>query len=200
MAQRAPSRAPAGAPAPVPKANGTYAAASDGTRPLARPLDEFEWLRTLNDYRAMAGLGLVREDPAFSAGDFAHARYLVKNAGSRSEAMAMGAEVHNERPDKLWYSDAGLRAARSGDIDQWWGRGHPPPGWAIDHWVASTWHRLALLNPRLNEVGYGEFCEHGTCAAVLDVLSGSGAVRFAPAAAPGPVRFPPRVPPSISTR
>ncbi|HEY2105133.1 MAG TPA: FHA domain-containing protein [Candidatus Binataceae bacterium] len=194
VAQGAPARAPAGAPATVPKAKGTYAAATDGTRPLARPLDEFEWLRTLNDYRAMAGLAVVREDPAFSASDFAHARYLVKNAGSPRAAMAMGAEVHSERPDKPWYSEAGLRAARSGDIDQWFGMGritHPPPGWAIDHWVASTWHRLALLNPRLNEVGYGEFCENGACAAVLDVLNGIGAARFAPAAAPGPVRFPP---------
>jgi uncharacterized protein YkwD len=197
VAQGAPARAPAGAPAPA-KANGTYAAASDGARPpghpSARPLDESEWLRTLNDYRAMAGLGLVREDPSFSASDFAHARYLVKNAGSPREAMAMGAEVHNEKPGKPWYSEAGLRAARSGDIDQWWGMGrtkHPPPGWAIDHWVASTWHRLALLNPRLNNVGYGEFCESGACAAVLDVINGIGAARFAPAAAPGPVRFPP---------
>lgn len=182
-----------GAPAPS-KANGTYAAASDGTRAAARSPDESEWLRTLNDYRAMAGLALVHENPAFSAGDFAHARYLVKNAGSPREAMAMGAQVHNEKRDKPWYSEAGLRAARSGDIDQWWGMGrtaHPPPGWAIDHWVASTWHRLALLNPRLNEVGYGEYCEHGACAAVLDVLNGIAAARFAPAAAPGPVRFPP---------
>ncbi len=194
VAQSAPARAGTGAPAPALKANGTYAAASDDTRPPARPLDEFEWLRTLNDYRAMAGVAVAREDPAFSASDFAHARYLVKNAGSPREAMAMGAEVHSEKPGKPWYSEAGLRAARSGDIDQWWGRGrtaHPSPGWAIDHWVASTWHRLALLNPRLNEVGYGEFCENGACAAVLDVLSGLGAARFAPAAAAGPVRFPP---------
>lgn len=193
----APEPAAQNSPAAAPKSNETAAKVEEEgaeAHAAARPLDESEWLRTLNDYRATAGLAGVREDPAFSAGDFAHARYLVKNAASPAAGMAMGAEVHSEQRHNQWFSPAGLRAARSGDIDQWWGLGsdaHPPPGWAIDHWIASTWHRLALLNPRLNDVGYGEYCENGACAAVLDVLNGIGPARFAPAAASGPVRFPP---------
>jgi FHA domain-containing protein/cysteine-rich secretory family protein len=152
------------------------------------------WLRAVNEYRAMAGQPAVHENPVLSAGDFAHARYLVKNVGSPALGKTEGADAHNEQRGNRWFSSEGLRAARSGDIDQWWDanpRSHPPPNWAIEHWVASTWHRMAILNPRLSDVGYGEYCEHGACAAVLDVLGGLGAARLTPADAPAPVFFPP---------
>jgi hypothetical protein len=136
----------------------------------------------------------VTEDPALSAGGLAHSRYLVKNSGSLIKAGALGAELHNEDPGKPWYSPAGLHAARSGDVEQWWSPmpgSHPPPGWAIDGWIASTWHRMAILNPQLHQVGYGEYCENGACAAVLDVLSRLGANGLVPARAPAPIKFPP---------
>jgi len=148
----------------------------------------------LNRYRAEVGVPIVRENPALSVGDLAHARYLVTNAPSWSVARSAGAEVHNEEPDKPGYSVEGQRAGRAADIDQWYGLGsetHPPQGWAIEHWIASTWHRMALLNPRLSDVGYGEYCAKGACAAVLDVLHGLGRAGLTPAAAPAPVYFPP---------
>jgi hypothetical protein len=154
-----------------------------------------KWLATLNNYRAMAGLAPLSEDPELSVGDFAHARYVVKNSGSLAKAEAMGAEIHTEEPGKPLYSVEGLRAARAGDIEQWWGplpSSQPPPAWAIDEWIASTWHRLWLLNPHLREVGYGEYCEHGACAAVLDVLTRLGRTGFVTAGASAPVQFPPQ--------
>ncbi|SRR5579875_781164 len=162
-------------------------------QPPTRSANEPNWLKTLNDYRQMAGLAPVREDPALSAGALAHARYLVKNEGPPIKAQMLGAELHTEDPRKPWFSPAGLRAARSGDVEQWWGPlpgSHPPPGWAIDEWVASTWHRMAILNPQLRQVGYGDFCEKGACAAVLDVLSSLGRAALVPARTPRPISFP----------
>jgi hypothetical protein len=161
--------------------------------PQTRSAVEPAWLKTLNDYREMAGLAPVHEDPALSVGGFNHARYLVKNEGPLTKAATLGAELHTEDPAKPWYTAAGLRAARSGDVEQWWGTlpgARPPAGWAIDEWMASTWHRLAILNPRLRQVGYGEFCENGACSAVLDILSSLGQKVLVPARAPQPIKFP----------
>lgn len=201
----APSAAPPSEHAPAPGAEGVAPSATkkDGASAVA-PEGEGAasalgtsgvpaWLRTLNSYRAMAGLAAVREDRALSSGGLAHARYLVKNGGSIAKA-AMGADVHNEEPGNPWYSTEGLHAATSGDVEQWWGTNRtsrPPPAWAIDQWIGSTWHRLAILNPRLQRVGYGEYCERGACAAVLDVLSGLGAAGFTRADVAAPIQFPP---------
>jgi uncharacterized protein YkwD len=189
-------KSPRGAIAPVPEAKGTVEPAPEvlspePAGPTAERTDEEGWLKVLNGYRAMAGLEAVREDSILSAGGFKHARYLVKNNGPGG---GLGAGMHTEDRGKPWYSDEGLRAARSSDIEQWWGsraRSRPTSGWAIDEWMASTWHRMAILNPRLREVGYGEYCENGACVAVLDVLSRLGASGFAPAAVPAPIAFPP---------
>jgi hypothetical protein len=142
----------------------------------------------------MAGLTPVQDDAALSAGGLAHARYLVKNSAAMIRNGSLGAEMHSEQPGAPWFSPEGLRAARAGDIEQWWGphpSSRPPSGWAINEWIASTWHRLWILNPRLRQVGYAEYCENGACVAVLDVLSRLGRQGFAPAAEPEQVQFPP---------
>lgn len=190
--------------APVAAADGASAArrpvsATDAeVNPGAKPVPEVGktsgWLKTLNHYRALSGLEPVHEDTPLSAGGFAHARYLVKNSSALIKAGMLGPAMHTEEPARPWYSVEGLRAGRSGDVEQWWGPtpgSRPPSGWAIDEWIASTWHRMWILNPRLREVGYGEYCENGTCVAVLDVLSRLSRGGFAPAAAPAPVQFPP---------
>jgi len=189
----------AAAPAPVAEGKGAPGAAPEEKTAVVVPSapsgDETEWLTILNNYRAMAGLPAEREDPALSNGAFAHARYLVKNGGTLRTAMAKGVEIHNEESGNPYFRPEGQRAARAGDIEQWWGplpTSRPPPGWAVDQWVASTWHRLEILNPRLHGVGYGEFCERGQCAAVLDVLSGLGKGALTPASAPAPIQFPPQ--------
>ncbi len=190
-AEHPPVRAADSEDASAPMAEERHAAAE----PEVSPHGNREWLTRINNYRVMAGLAAVREDPALSTGGFAHSRYLVKNSGPLIKAGTLGAELHNEEPGRPWYSAEGLRAARSGDVEQWWGSipgSRPPPGWAIDEWFASTWHRMAILNPRLHKVGYGEYCENGACAAVLDVLSGLEAGGFAPASAPAAVQFPPQ--------
>jgi len=194
-AKSEPASPPGMAAGPSSKKQQTPATAENGAPVQARSESEPLWLKKLNDYRVMAGLAPVREDPELSTGDFAHARYLVKNSGPLIKAGTLGEELHNEDPHKPWYSAAGRRAARSGDVGQWWGSipgASPPAGWAIDGWIASTWHRMAILNPHLRQVGYGEFCEDGACAAVLDVLSRLDRNPLASGHAPAPIQFPPR--------
>ncbi len=176
-----------GAPGVAPEGEGAAPASTESGGGPA-------WLRAVNHYRTMSGLPAVGVDRTLSAGSLAHARYLVKNGGSVEKAAMLGAEIHNEEPGNPWYSAEGLHAAQSGDVEQWWGTSptaRPPMTWAIDQWVGSTWHRMAILNPRLREVGYGEYCERGACAAVLDVLSRLGGAGFTRADAPAPIQFPP---------
>ena len=194
MASPPAPRADAGAEAPPRGGAGSMVEKSAPPEPAGAPADDEGWLKILNRYRAMAGLAAVRDDAALSAGGFAHARYLVKNSTALIKSGSLGAEMHTEQRGAPWYSAEGLRAAQAGDIEQWWGphpSSRPAFGWAIDEWIASTWHRMWILNPRLRQVGYGEYCENGACVAVLDVLSRLGRDGFAPAAEPDAVQFPP---------
>jgi uncharacterized protein YkwD len=183
---------PAASPMGAPVAEIPPAAARDES--ASESADGQGWLRELNKYRAMAGLLPVRADPELSAGGFAHARYLVKNRAAMVRAGRIGVQMHSEDRDNRWYSPQGLRAARSGDVEEWsipHGAGTPPPGWAITQWVGSAWHRLWILNPALRQVGYGQYCEGGFCVAVLDVLSSLRKAGLTPAAARAPIEFPP---------
>jgi uncharacterized protein YkwD len=195
---RAPKPAPSAGDGSEP-APPNPASLADGMRAPAEPaaatsVDEEGWLKILNRYRAMAGLAAVRDDAALSAGGFAHARYLVKNSAALIKSNALGAQMHTEDRGAPWYSVEGMRAAQAGDIEQWWGphpSSRPRFGWAIDEWIGSTWHRMWILNPRLRDVGYGEYCENGACVAVLDVLSRLERDGFTPAAEPAAIEFPP---------
>ncbi len=47
------------------------------------------------------------------------------------------------------------------------------PSWAIENWITGPFHRMWLLNPALHQVGYGQYCEKGICAAALNIHSGA---------------------------
>jgi uncharacterized protein YkwD len=198
--QSAAPRSPAPASSPAPAANAperaANATAEEGGASVSEkePGETARWLDSINRYRAMAGLKPVREDPSLSEGGLAHARYLVKNNAAHIKSGKLGAEIHTEDRRNPLYSREGIRAARAGDIEQWWGSAstsRPAPGWAIDQLMDSTWHRMWILNPRLHEVGYGDYCEGGACVAVLDVLSRLGRGAFTPPVEIDPIGFPP---------
>jgi pSer/pThr/pTyr-binding forkhead associated (FHA) protein len=179
--------------APEPSASGA-AAEAGATAADAVGSGAPGWLRAINRYRDMARLKPVSDDPALNAGGLAHSRYLVKNNAGSIKSGTLGAEMHSEDRHNPWYSREGMRAARAGDIEQWWGplaSSRPAPGWAIDEWMASTWHRMWILNPRLQQVGYGDYCENGACVAVLDVLSRLGRGAFTRPVEIDPIEFPP---------
>ncbi len=151
------------------------------------------WLAWLNHYRVDVQVPPVNEDPALSAGDEAHARYLVANYGDAiARGEHPGGEIHSEKPGMLAYSEAGLKAASASDVAQW--AGHGGAGFtaetAIDGWMSIPFHRLPLLNPRLKRAGYGQFCGSGNCAAALNVLTDPDPIHPFSTLFKDPIEFP----------
>jgi hypothetical protein len=151
------------------------------------------WLEPLNHYRVMAGLRTVEPDPALSAADASHARYLVENFADRIKAETLGIEAHTEDPAKADYSPAGAKAAAASDVEE--GYSHRDewltPSAAIAGWISVPLHRLWLLNPNLLRAGYGQYCHAGVCVGALDVGTDINPVREAIAPYPQAIRFPP---------
>ncbi|MFZ0890219.1 MAG: CAP domain-containing protein [Candidatus Binataceae bacterium] len=131
----------------------------------AMPRQSKEWLARLNAYRQTAGLSAIKEDSPLSNGDFKHSRYLVKN---QMVDPGLGARMHDEDPDNPWYTPEGRQAGQTSDVI--------PPSRAglsddeaIDGWLSAPFHALPMLDPDLQQAGYGSFCENGLCAATLNV-------------------------------
>jgi len=126
------------------------------------------WLDRVNFWRALAGLTTVSNDQNLSAAAENHSRYLVKHGleGKLKELDAGGA--HNEDPSDPWYTTSGLGAAKNADVDPPC-RGCPSlsASQEIDGFIAIPFHRLAILDPDLENVGYGSHTEGGLAAAVL---------------------------------
>jgi hypothetical protein len=146
------------------------------------------WLGKLNEYRQTAGLGAVNEVEAFSKGDANHARYLVVNKAAMIRSGNIDASIHEEDPSKPFFTPEGKTAGAASDIDAVFT--DPPessnPSWAIENWMTGPFHRMWLLNPALHQVGYGQYCEKGICAAALNIHGGvDGTAGVTP-----PVMFP----------
>jgi uncharacterized protein YkwD len=122
------------------------------------------WLARFNAYREGAGLKPAKENRGYSDGDLKHAKYLVKNRKN----VAFGQEMHNEDPAAPYYTAEGLEAARTSDVIPAGPAPYDDEG-AIDIWLSGPFHALPMLDPDLEEVGYGRYCEEGECAAALRV-------------------------------
>lgn len=132
--------------------------------PPAEPPPTSDWLRYVNYHRALARLGPVTENPTWSEGDRQHACYMVQNdyvGHSQNTALpcasadgAAAAEQSNVRATT--YLDA-------------------PDSAAVDYWMQTPFHSVAILDADLGEVGFGSFREAGSgwqYAAALDVGRG----------------------------
>ncbi|MDO8433062.1 MAG: FHA domain-containing protein [Candidatus Binatus sp.] len=181
------------APSSEPAENPETAVAQP--EPTSVPLaDQPAWLARLNYYRAMLNLAPVAEDPKLSAGDRAHAKYIVKNYADAIQHAGLGAEMHEEDPHNKWFTSAGLEAAQASDMEadyipggaresdpsgsadpSGWAKERAPgtPVWTIDGWMAIPFHRMPMLNPRLARAGFGTYCEAGACAAGLNLKDGT---------------------------
>ena len=133
------------------------------------------WLGKLNEYRLAAGLPQVTSLDAYSKGDTNHARYLVANKAAMLRSGNLDASIHEEDPGKPFYTPEGKAAGALSDIDAVFTDPPEPtgPSWAIENWITGPFHRMWLLNPALHQVGYGQYCEKGLCAAALDIRSGA---------------------------
>jgi uncharacterized protein YkwD len=124
-------------------------------------------LTEANACRKNAGLPAVQLDDTLSQGCRQHARYLILNKDSRA---VEGLKMHKEDPSLPGYSREGARAA-SGLIAA---IGNPDA--AVGDWMATLYHRLPLLNPRLERIGLA--ClryPDGKWACVLDTVNGKRA-------------------------
>lgn len=177
---------------PHPMAVAAVPPGAPGSSALSKGTD-LRWLARINHYRAMVNLPPVSDDPALSAGERNHTRYLIRNYGSLiRKGVDIGAAMHREDSAKPAYTPIGMRAGQQSDIDEWSGP-QPPPSyaWAIDDWMTGAFHRLNILNPGLRQVAYGQWCEDGTCTAALNVIGGAERPSFNGEALEKPIMFPP---------
>jgi Cysteine-rich secretory protein family len=137
------------------------------------------WLDRVNVYRAMASLPPVVENPRLSRAAFQHARYMVMHGRLR----------HTESLSDAWFTREGAAAAAVSNI-----AGSPSPfepdSWAIDDWMQAPFHALGILDPALQQVGFGIYrAPKGPVqtAAALDVIRGR---RAAPTSTVYPVVWP----------
>ena len=129
-------------------------------------------LKTLNAYRQLAGLNPVRLDAQLSEGCLAHARYLARNFRHPSTS---GLGMHKENRDLEGYSEKGaIAGARSVIANELGNRRIAWQTGSVDLWMASLYHRLPLLHPELQRVGFGsaESVEYAYRVAALDAQSG----------------------------
>lgn len=147
------------------------------------------WIARLNYYRQLTHLAPVSEDRALSSGDANHARYLVANQAAMIRSGKINASIHEEDPSKPYFTSEGKSAGAQSDVDAIYTDPPETPEstWAIENWITGPFHRMWMLNPALRQVGYGQYCRSGTCAAALNIRSGIGST---PQTA-GPVMFPP---------
>ena len=139
------------------------------------------WQARVNFHRALARLGPVTENSAWSRGGELHARYVVKEQ----------APGHGESRSSRWFTQEGLDAAQNGNVFASTVFDAPSED-SVDTWMVGPFHQTAILDPRLQTSGYGEYRENLgfpkiSFAATLDVLRGRTGV------APG-TRFPLRYP------
>lgn len=116
------------------------------SRPDRPPPRVDEVALALNFVRLKAGLGLVRPVPGLSRGCDLHALYLTKNE-------AKGLSAHEEDPKGIGYTEEGVRAGKRSVISPF--PPHQSPVEAVDSLMATLYHRVAILNPAVSEIGVG---------------------------------------------
>lgn len=122
------------------------------------------WLGYVNQFRAEGNLEPVAEEVGWSLGSEAHSRYTVK-----TDFIS-----HSQDSSSPWYTQAGVDAARNGNLaaTAWY---EAPPEWAIDYWISAPFHALPMLDPQLQNVGFGWYREQDggiVFAANMDILRG----------------------------
>ncbi len=123
------------------------------------------WLSRLNFYRATAGLGPVSENVTYSQGDYAHALWMVKN----------NTIMHGETPGTPYYTAAGDLAGQKSNIAVQSSTSATDTQF-IDFWMGAPFHAIAMVDPRLQQTGYGSYREVTTgwqAAAALNVIQGN---------------------------
>ncbi len=147
--------------------------------PTATPQPGLEWLDYVNQFRALANLPHLTENPTWSAGGVLHGRYMVKN----------DVITHAEDPTNPWYTAEGDAAGRNGNVAVS-SSVNTSDRFAIDLWMTGPFHAIGIIDPQLSQTGFGSYREAigaWRMGATLDVLRGLGAL---PPGTTFPIFFP----------
>jgi uncharacterized protein YkwD len=106
------------------------------------------WFDRFNLWRYTAGLPPVVENSTFSSGDAAHSLYMVKN----------DLVTHYETPGVPYYTTAGDTAARNSNIEVNSSTSFTDEQ-AIDWWMGAPFHAMGMMDPRLQQTGFGAYRE-----------------------------------------
>ena len=141
---------------------------TDGARAVQiqpNPAASGPWLDRLNAWRFNTGVSLLTENSTWSAGDYDHALYMVKN----------DLVTHYETAGTPYYTVAGDTAAKDGNIFVSSSTGTTDTQ-AIDWWMQAPFHSMALMDPRLSSSGFGSYRQVKSgwdMAAAVDVVRGN---------------------------
>lgn len=154
---------PAPASAPVPTA----------AAPLEQPLSGA--LSRWNYYRENAGVPPVTADPVLGQAARSHSKYLVNNHiqggdvfidGGQIRELVPNPSMRGESPGNAWYTEAGEKAAASALVIRT--TAMAPDGAAIvDAILSRGFNMLAMLDPQLTAIGYGQYCEDRDCVVTV---------------------------------
>ncbi len=123
------------------------------------------WLDQLNLWRSNAHLSALTENTTWSAGDYNHALYMVKN----------DLVTHYETAGVPYYTTAGDQAARNGNIEVN-STTNFSDAQAIDWWMGAPFHAMGMMDPRLASTGFGAYREVKSgwqAGFALDVIRGN---------------------------
>ncbi len=139
-----------------------------------------DWLAYVNYYRALACLPAVTENAAYSDGDRKHAKYMVKED-------FIG---HTESSISPYYTPEGAAAAAASNV-MVTSDVNATDNYAIDLWMRGPFHAVGIIDPKLQEAGFGSYREADggwQMAAALNVISGLGS--SPPASVAYPIMWP----------
>ncbi len=140
-----------------------------------------DFIERLNVHRRAAGVPEVNHRLDLSRACDLHALYLAKNAG-REETK--GLKAHTEDPKLPGYSEEGARAGTSSVI-HYFGISRDLTD-SVDSLMATLYHRVQMLDPRLETSGVGwAFDRDGASVVVMHIAMTTGAAGDEPVASPG---------------
>jgi len=136
------------------------------SRPEAPPSRVEDVVLAINRMRLQAGLEVVRPIPGLSRGCDLHSLYLTKN-------QPKGLSAHEEDPKGIGHTEEGARAGRRSVISPFSPQQSPVD--AVGSLMATLYHRVAVLNPSIVEIGVGwAYRKDGLGFLVVDVEGGAG--------------------------
>jgi hypothetical protein len=165
----------AGCASQMPTATAPAASATAAAPPTAALEEPFRSVLTRwNYYREAAGLAPIPDDPELNLAAQHHAKYLVENQIKAADAVvdngrmvenAYNASAHLESEGNPYYTVDGDKWGRSSTIirsDKMLSSGAP----LVDD-QASRVDSLAVVDPQLVAVGFGDFCQPGECVGMI---------------------------------